>query len=238
MLMPSILRPSRVLGLLICAVIGGFVGFLDWQLGLESADVRQLGAAQWVLAMGAFTAVVGWLTSSFVTVRNSVKQHTMSTLLQSRLSLAYVDRLKKVNETYAPIGTGLRPITVEELNGEASDPLSAARYMLNYFEFIAVGVRYGDLDEMLMKASLAGILNSLCRVGDEMIKVAVSRDPENFEHLRWLNARWQSKRVRTLEQVALVVLGAVVLVASGYSTHGLLETLTPTTAPLLQLGMA
>jgi hypothetical protein len=90
-LRPGVFRPSRILAVLLFAAIGIFLGFVIWQL--RPLDVQlKLNPSQWVVAVAAWSAVIGWMTNALVTVRNSVKQHTINTLLQSRLSTAYMTK--------------------------------------------------------------------------------------------------------------------------------------------------
>lgn len=217
---PGFLRPSRVLGLLICAVVGSFSGFVWWQVNLVDPDPRALFANQWVLAFGAFTAMVGWMVSSLVTVRNVVKQHTVSTLLQSRLAAAYVEKLSLVNQHYSKIGEEVTAIPEADMtDGTKADQIAAMRYLLNHFEFIALAIRYGDLDEVLMKGSMQGIVCNLAKVGGPLIDKAVKKEAGNFYHLRWLVQRWEfvaatSKDVRRdaqWENFWLAIAGVVTL---------------------------
>lgn len=227
---PRVLRPSRVLGLLICAVIGSFLGFVLWQRSLEDNDARLLLAAQWVLAMGAFTAMVGWMFSAIVTVQNSVKQHTINTLLQPRLSTAYVERLRQVNDAYCPIGKKIRVIEGTDFDDSTqADQLNAMRYFLNYFEFIALAIRHGDLDEVLMKASMRGIVCTQSKVGKILIDKAVDMNPANFEHLRWLVIRWEDPKKR----FPFFWIGGAILavVAGGVSDTALRELTTYSPKP-------
>lgn len=220
-----------MLGLLICAVVGSFVGFVLWQHRLAVGDQRQLLAHQWVLAMGAFTAMIGWLTSALVTARNSVKQHTITTLLQSRLSVAYMERLRKVNDAFAPVGGTYIAVTEEDFaDANKAEALSALRYLLNYFEFIAVAIRHGDLDEKVMNASMSGIVSALSFVGHAVIEKGQSKDPLNFEHLDWLRKRWDEKNAKDWETFFISVGGILLAVLSGWVVFVTLNELAASTS--------
>jgi hypothetical protein len=228
MFKPGVLRPSRVLGLLLFAVVGSFYGFVQWQRGLADNDSRLLLAPQWVFVMGAFTAMVGWMVGSLVTVRNSVKQHTINTLLQPRLSLAYVDRLKKVNDAYSPLGGPNKPVAVADLTDPShADALNAMRYFLNYSEFIALAIRHGDLDETLMCASLSGVVRTQFSVAAVLVEKASNADKRNFEHLRWLNGRWSSKLdMQIIEDLCVLAVGLLISYAAGFASNAALSYLT------------
>ena len=233
--MRGVFRPSRVLGLLICVVLGCFLGFAFWQRSLAESnvnDARLLNAAQWVLVMGAFTAMVGWMVSAIVTVRNSVKQHTINTLLQSRLSQAYVERLRIINDAYSPVGKGIRVIVDADFDDTSQvDQLNAMRYFLNYFEFIALAIRYGDLDESLMKASMRGIVCTQFEVGKILIEKAAAKNSANFEHLRWLVQRWQGRKAEIVDPLILVASVVIAVLAGCFVSNTALQNLT-TNSPM------
>jgi hypothetical protein len=225
---PVFLRPARVLGFLIAAVIGAFVGFVFWQNEFQNGDQRLLSPAQWVLAMGAFTAMVGWMVSSIVTVRNSVKQHTINTLLQSRLSVAYVERLKTLNSIFSPVGKDPIPVTDNDFESdfkETKDAVDALRYFLNHLEYIALAIKHGDLDEGLMKASMRGIVMTQVTVGDALIQKSMKRHKDNYCNTRWLVTRWTSEtKLPAPDRVWYAILVIpVVLVSWAISSYALMK---------------
>ncbi len=76
--------------------------------------------------------------------------------------------------------------------------LEGLKYVLNYFEFVAIGIRQGDLDEKTLKMSLRGIVATTTNVADIYIKYARGELTETdgqgsahaYEHLLWLRKRW------------------------------------------------
>jgi hypothetical protein len=215
-----------VLGLLLSGVVGLFVGLALWQRGITDADLK-LNVGQWLIAFSAVTAVVGWLTNAIVTVRNSVKQHTVSTLLQSRLSQPYMDRAKNVNAALSAGGGSTNSLTTEHI--ARKDPVvDDVLFFLNYFEFIAVGVRHGDLDEDLMRGSIRGFVQRLHDCGAELIKVhAPAKNSRTFEHLRWLRARWDDKSwARQTEFMLVLATYVLAFLACAYFTPKALNGLT------------
>lgn len=208
-----------MLGLLLSAVVGLFIGLVWWQIGLADGP-RKLNAGHWIVVASASAAVVGWMTNAIVTIRNSVKQHTINTLLQSRLSAAYMEKAAKVNASLAkPPGNTFAQISFEQVKN--GDPIvSEVSYFLNYFEFIAVGIRHGDLDEDLMKGSIRGFVRKLCDVADEYIKAsrtdAAGNPTRTLEHLGWLYARWGDGSTQARTEFGLTLAayaGALVMIA-------------------------
>lgn len=199
-----------MLGFLLFIVPIGFVSIAIWKyffpeyffLGFIPAPLK-LTKPNWLVLVGVVAAVMGWLVSAYITLRNSIKQHTINTLLQSRLSTQYQGQAKVINQSFfAPGMPKTDPVLLEvllsseEKNREA---LEAVNYVLNYFEFCAVGIRYGDLDENLMRQTMRGIILRLCSRMMLYIKYTRGEDENGnlkepttqFEHIKWLLKRWE-----------------------------------------------
>lgn len=192
-------KPSQVLGLLLVGEAIFFALFVNWFV--VGAPVVYLpykppdfDSQKWILTVAAMAAMVGWTVSSLVTVKNSIKQHTINTLLQSRLSETYMKRAGEVNAHFTTSAGQVVNVKTEEIGTtEATTKLECLRYILNYFEFIAVGIRYGDLHEGLLKSSLRGMLCKTYEVADAYVKHLRTDNPKVYEHLEWLYKRWNNK---------------------------------------------
>lgn len=191
-------RPSLWLGfLLVALVIAGTAIFAWEQTGtlLFFWKPTKIGAGTAVFAV--FFASMGWTVTSLVTLRNSVKQHTMNTLLQSRLSATYMEHVKNVNSTFFSPHGEIIPLTKDEvLKPPPGVTLGSLNYLLNYFEFVAVGIRHGDLDEALLKSSLRGMVCSIYCVALSLInarraELGPDRKSRSYENLCWLHERWR-----------------------------------------------
>ncbi len=196
------LRPSILLGLLLCAlIVCGFGLYIweknEWTIPFLDLDPFEFDRTQGVVLTAAFLAAAGWMITSLVTLRNSVKQHTINTLLTSRLSATYMDNLKAVQASFMYRGGALMPLTAEEVkNPPPSVDLISLGYLLNYFEFIAVGIRHGDLHERVMKSSMRGNVCTIYCIAEELIKsrrneVKRPNAARVYEHLCWLHERWK-----------------------------------------------
>jgi len=173
-------------------------------LGIEMPQFY-LDQREWIILLGVFGAITGWVISSIVAVRNSIRQHTMNILLQSRLSQTYVDRAALVHARYFhPLG--IRYLTEEEVHTTAPEAqLAALRYVLSYLEFIAVGIRYGDLDEKLMRRTLRDLVCSLYEISGALLTVGrqgpsasgvprTATTPTTLDNLSWLYEYWFDER--------------------------------------------
>ena len=199
-------KPSRVLGFLLLVVIFSMILFLLWErtgLLLGHFQVVPLGIfkpEQYAVIVAAVAAIAGWVTTSIVAIRSSVKQHTMTTLLQSRLSTTYMEHAKIVNLAFCK-GELLIPLTSKEIkNPPANVNLYSLGYIVNYLEFVAVGIRNWDLDERVMKSSLRGILCSIYAVAEVLIQERRAAQggsaPAVYENLVWLFNRWDQPELR------------------------------------------
>lgn len=200
-------KPSRVLGFLLFVVLVMTFLLISWQdtgmvLFYWPVKAQGIKQEQWPVMLAAVAAIAGWITTSIVTIRNSVKQHTINTLLQSRLSATYMDHVKAVNSAFSTMDGKIIPLTKEELRDTPAEiNLYSLGYLLNYLEFIAIGIRNFDLDERVMKSSLRGIVCSIVAVSKELIdsrRIAQTngKTPTVYENLVWLNKRWDVPDLR------------------------------------------
>jgi hypothetical protein len=148
-------------------------------------------AQGWVTYGAAAFALLGWLTREFFALRAIRKQHTVTVLLQSRMSTAFNDRYKAMIKVY-PILPNITNVAEGDWNdGGKMEAMEAVKYFLNYYEFVAIGVRTGDLDEEYLYNSLAVIVPNLCSMCAAYIDHSrKTRGKGVYEHLIWLRDRW------------------------------------------------
>jgi hypothetical protein len=164
-----------------------------YQAASEKGEIAEKYQS-WAAIIGVYLAAVGWLTSAIVTVRNSVKQHTITTLLQTRLSTTYMDKAMKALDFYLQSAySSFNPAPAAVVKASASK--NDIEYVLNYFEFLAVGIREGDLHENVLRLSMRGIVVRFTRTSSDYIQ-ALRQDngPLTFANLLWLYSRWYDAR--------------------------------------------
>ncbi|MBB3178746.1 DUF4760 domain-containing protein [Variovorax sp. Sphag1AA] len=200
--------PSPLLQALLCLLLLALACFVHSEadgslLGIETPQFR-LEKGQWILLFGVVAAIVGWIISSMVAIRNGIRQHTINILLQSRLSQTYMEQAMIVHMRYFH-RHGMRYLTEEEIETDSPDArLPSLRYVLSYLEFIAVGIRYGDLDEKLMRRTLRDVVCSLYEASGALIaggpRTAAGRRAQvtfsSLENLSWLYELWYDKRLQ------------------------------------------
>jgi hypothetical protein len=164
-----------------------------------------LSMQNWVVLAGVEAAVWGWVLTSYMTLRNSIKQHTINTLLQSRLSATYMEHANRLNKEFFPQDKlAFDHVPLKYFRDQANeDVVKSVSYLLNYFEFLSAAVRYGDLDETLLRGSLGGIIGRFYELTMLFIKSQRGDDgsvvlyPRQLEHYTWLYKRW--KKAKTYE---------------------------------------
>jgi hypothetical protein len=159
--------------------------------GIATVSPDTLDAKQ-IVVFAAISAIAGWMTSAYLTRRNSTKQHTMTVLTQVRISTEMNSRIRALYDKL-PADT---PITKEFFtNKDNMEAVRAAQYILNYYEFLAVALRHGDLDHDLLKDCIRGQLCSVYQKLEAYIEESVATDPRQpsrrYSDLRKLYGFWR-----------------------------------------------
>jgi hypothetical protein len=155
------------------------------------ATLYQVG----VLA-GIAAAIIGWMVNAWISFRNRQKQHTIDLLFQSRLNNEIFSRHQSRLVAHFPPEAGARinKVDFDRLStsscAQDRELAAAIRYMLNYYEFIAAGVKHGDLDIGLLGETIRDNLNytyALCRP----LILEMNKHPRYLRNLTDLYGHWQ-----------------------------------------------
>lgn len=158
----SIKNPIR-LSTGLSAVIGTL--FMLAALGLFTAvDLADRTTYPILGAVAGFCAIsvaaIGWGVSGWIAHRNNRSRYTLDVVAARYAQTAFTDALRGFNEVFK--GVAINEATVAAL---ANDPdpekrkaVQGLRYLVNYFEFIAVGVLEGEIDEKIVAKTLRGNL--------------------------------------------------------------------------------
>lgn len=87
--------------------------------------------------------------------------------------------------------------TIPEMPTDGIDEM-ALRYILNYFEFLAIGIKRGEFDEDMLKDSLRGILKKNVLMSRLWIANARKDNPNLYIHVVWLHGRWNPDDVELM----------------------------------------
>lgn len=177
------------LGLVIASVLG---------IPLPASfDVRVLATLA-----ALFFGVFSFFYRSYEAEAQSRKQHTIKILFDSRMSPEFREHLER-RKHHFPEGERVDPekynayLTASrdrELTSKAATErrksAEGLRSLLNYYEFLALGIERHDLDEGMMKGSIRGMMCNLVADAYDVISGLQADNPRAYEHLTALYDRW------------------------------------------------
>ncbi len=138
------------------------------------------------ILFGAALATIGWLYTGRRQRTVARKHHTFNTVLQANFNKDFQNSLK----TTAP---HLKKKECPDLENEDNKSVYYCfRTLLNHYEFIAAGIRNGDVDEQLIRDSeRSSILALFETCHDHIYSLRDNRDRQTaYEHIEWLHRRW------------------------------------------------
>ena len=159
------------------------------------------GQPQDAVLLGAALATIGWLYAARRARSLSKKQLTFNTVLSGATN----ELLRRDRMESAKFVRGQRPLP--EAGSEELVRLGPSfERLLNYYEFIAGGVRRGDLDEAIVKDTWrALIVDTFSHLRPFIVDARRERNrPELFRDLEWLCARWTCSRMRIIDIIEAV----------------------------------
>lgn len=151
-----------------------------------------------VLLLSTLAAILGWLCSTRSQVINNRRNHSMQVLIESRLSQQYMKSVNEVSTISISYKDSIDqsdkpepiPVSLDFFKGLKVQEKNAVYYMLNYCEFVAVGIRFGDLDESLMCNTFRSMLITNYLTFKNIIDFKKQVSTTHFEHMTQLFERW------------------------------------------------
>ncbi|RMH85243.1 DUF4760 domain-containing protein [Pseudomonas sp. AOB-7] len=158
-----------------------------------------------ILVTAVFVGM-GWWIQAISTAANARRTHTLNIIMASRTSSEYQEQTRKSAKHYranvvppelaewrfSPNKEEFRYIDVPD---DLNDSINGSVYVLNYFEFLAQGIKCRDLDEKLLKECFSGILKGVERRCFYIIIEAQKGDPACFEGIIFLSKRWNNESI-------------------------------------------
>jgi hypothetical protein len=152
-------RPIWASVAVVTAAAFSAVLFLLFQIDPEDPATYPLITAL-VACVAVAAASWGWAIGGWVAHRNARVQHTITIIAARFAQPMFVQQLALFNNSFGD-ADDTPPVTSQIIDalvatGTAADQakVQAARYLLNYFEFIASGVRSGELDLDIVRNNL------------------------------------------------------------------------------------
>lgn len=205
------IRSSNQL-LLILILLGiTFVEILIWKsffedykflnFDIENTD-GQFKTTALVTVLAAIAAVFGWIFTSRVQIINTIRSHSVQVLMNSRNSTAYIAKVDIATKIRRNLGKDQNveskdkvQLTREKFNSLEDEEKSAVTYLLNFLEFVAIGIRHNNLDEDLIKSSFKSILKANYNLFQPVIEYLRDIDsPKIYNQLEILHKRWEENK--------------------------------------------
>lgn len=177
---------------IVCAVI------VSSYLVLRYQETYQTSLS--ILVTGVFVGM-GWWIQSITSAAHARRTHTLNIIMSSRTSTEYQTQSKNMSKVFraSAIPQELAEWRVDphkdefrdaDVPQEIKEALDGSVYILNYYEFIAQGIKFRDLDDCLLKACFSNILAGLERRNFHLIVEAQKSDQKAYEGLTRLTKEW------------------------------------------------
>lgn len=195
-------RTHIQLNMIMIGLVIVFLELVYWNLSLRNYAFMGFGLSVHgakessntiLVLLGIVAAILGWLFPTRASAVASTRNHSIQTLMESRLSETYIAQVEICTELFVKFkkekgeGYNLSQVDFDELSQKQK---YAIHYLLNYLEFVAVGIRFGDLDENLMKNMMKSIINTNFNFFGEIIVEKQKKSSTVYEHLTALYKRW------------------------------------------------
>lgn len=157
-----------------------------------------------VMVTGSLVGM-GWWIQCITSAANTRRSHTLNTIINTRTSAEYQSQLRKCTAMYR----GMRYIPQEfcewrcnpdkeeyknaKIPTEYKDAINGLLYVLNYFEFLAKGIQYKDLDDVLLRECFCTFLKGVERRGFHLILESQKLDPISFDGIIYLSKKWNGE---------------------------------------------
>lgn len=157
----------------------------------RSSTFPMLSAVAGFSAIGV--AAMGWGVSGWIAHRNNRSKYTLDTVAARFAQSAFTDALALFNKRFRDVT--ITDAMVADLAASPHDEdrqaVQGQRYLLNYFEFIAVGVLEGELDERIVARTLRG---NLADIYDRSMLYVIElqrKNPRTLEHFSRLRRHYE-----------------------------------------------
>lgn len=172
-------------------------------LVLRHAQTYQISLS---ILVSMTVVVMGWWVQSILSAKASRRQHTLNTILNTRSSEIYQRHLNNYSRLIKD-GQHLHPTMSEwfhrphdkrfdsmKVPTSLRDAMNGLSYILNYFEFLALAIRKGDLDEALLRECFCGMLPSIEARAFHLIRDAQQKNELYYEAFVKLVEQWSKDK--------------------------------------------
>lgn len=156
-----------------------------------------------ILVTGVFVGM-GWWIQAITTAANARRTHTLNIIMASRTSSEYQEQTRASSKLYRSgvvcsdlaewrFSPNREEFKYTVVPDDINDAINGTVYVLNYFEFLAQGIKFRDLDDCLLRECFSGILAGIERRGFHIIIEAQKSEPKSFEGVIRLTKEWNGE---------------------------------------------
>lgn len=184
-------------------------GIIMWSLMLLAYYVlRYNDSYQTALSIivAASIAGMGWWIQFITSAASDRRKHTLNVVLSTRTCTEYQTHLR--NFTHLWRGNRHAPKELCLWRDDPDNPkfknanvpedvvkaINGLLYILNFFEFLAQGIKANDLDDKLLRECFCGFLEGIERRAYFILSEAQKKDERVFEGIIFLCKRWNNEK--------------------------------------------
>lgn len=145
---------------LIYTAILSFIVLATWWLWPPDIFCLPDHPTPFFLFIGPALLTIGWMVSCEIAIRNSRRQHTISVLLQHAFDKHRQENREKIRKLVPNSKSKLTASGGPDFDDEKDPSLFAIDLELNFWDFIAIGIFQGDLDEAMLRRALRSQLRT------------------------------------------------------------------------------
>ena len=140
--------------------------------------------------IGSLLVAVGWIVTSEVNIGNSRRQHTITLITQHAFDAQRAANRDIIKQSLPSFRTRLQPGPTIDFDDENATLLKAIDLELNFYEFLAVGVASGNLDERLIRESLGSQFKAFYIQVEAYIAHWRAKNDKTWRELSRMYTRW------------------------------------------------
>ena len=155
-------------------------------LGLKISKETIFFNDKFITFLGVVLAVIGWLYTVRSQLHSNMKNHSIQTIMNARLSECYNEKFDSIYEILANDET----LTLDKYNSLSPKEKSIVHYILNYYESVAISIRYSEFEEEIVKSMMRSQVIKTYKTFEEVLNSFINESSSYYEHFRLLHHRW------------------------------------------------
>ncbi|WP_262739765.1 DUF4760 domain-containing protein [Acinetobacter pittii] len=136
--------------------------------------------------------MIGWLYAGRFQFISTIKSHSIQALMNSRLSDSYTEKFDSITKAVERLKkTQNNKDCLTEFDNLNTQEKLDLRYVLNFYEYISIGIRNNEFDEFLLKQMMRSQLINTFIYFEKYIEDIQKEQPTALINLIQLAIRWK-----------------------------------------------